>query len=433
MLLSLRRLPAELDTRTQQEQPGAAVIDPGGWLTRTCTVVFARGGRTSVKVNKFHRGTGELRANFHGESDTGMDYARRLRQSRTTMAREGIDLLAIPPGDDLRYLVGFSTVADERPSYLFITADAALFLVPELNAQQASAHIHDPMLTYGDSEGPAKALTAGRQRLGARHRIGVGDTMRADALLLLQHQWRDAQFVPASIVLAPLRMRKSAEEIEALRRAAATADTAVQAAWRACRPGATEADIAAAVDAGFRAAGATEVKPAIVGSGPNSAFPHHHTGTRRAQAGEPVLFDLGSRVDGYCSDVTRMVFLGEPPARYQDVQRAVEAAVQNALAVIRPGVPINEVDLAARRTIEQAGYGPNFVHRTGHGIGLTEHEPPSVTQANALPVEEGMAFSVEPGIYLPGEFGVRLEEIVVVTALGAEVLSRLSRDVAVVS
>ena len=344
-----------------------------------------------------------------------MDYARRLRQSRTTMAREGIDLLAIPPGDDLRYLVGFSTVADERPSYLFITADAALFLVPELNAQQASAHIHDPMLTYGDSEGPAKALTAGRQRLGARHRIGVGDTMRADALLLLQHQWRDAQFVPASIVLAPLRMRKSAEEIEALRRAAATA----------------EADIAAAVDAGFRTAGATEVKSASVGSGPNSAFPHHHTGTRRAQAGEPVLFDLGSRVDGYCSDITRMAFLGEPPARYRDVHRAVEAAVQNALAVIRPGVPINEVDLAARRTIEQAGYGPNFVHRTGHGIGITEHEPPSVTQANALPLEEGMAFSVEPGIYLPGEFGVRLEEIVVVTAQGAEVLSRLPREVKV--
>jgi len=391
-----------------------------------------------------------------------MDYARRLRQSRTTMAREGIDLLAIPPGDDLRYLVGFSTVADERPSYLFITADAALFLVPELNAQQASAHIHDPMLTYGDSEGPAKALTAGRQRLGARHRIGVGDTMRADALLLLQHQWRDAQFVPASIVLAPLRMRKSAEEIEALRRAAATADTAVQAAWRACRPGVTEADIAAAVDAGFRTAGATEVKSASVGSGPvteadiaaavdagfrtagatevksasvgsgpNSAFPHHHTGTRRAQAGEPVLFDLGSRVDGYCSDITRMAFLGEPPARYRDVHRAVEAAVQNALAVIRPGVPINEVDLAARRTIEQAGYGPDFVHRTGHGIGITEHEPPSVTQANALPLEEGMAFSVEPGIYLPGEFGVRLEEIVVVTAQGAEVLSRLPREVKV--
>ena len=349
------------------------------------------------------------------------------------MARGGIDLLAIPPGDDLRYLAGFSTVADERPCYLFITADAALFLVPELNAQQASAHIHDPTMTYGDSEGPANALTAGRQRLGARRRIGAGDTMRADALLLLQQQWRDAQFVPASIVLAPLRMRKSSEEIEALRRAAATADAAVQAAWRACRPGVTEADIAAAVDAGFRAAGATEVRSAIVGSGPNSAFPHHHTGTRRTQAGEPVLFDLGSRVDGYCSDITRMALLGEPSARYQQLHRAVEEAVQKALAVVRPGVPIKDVDLAARRTIEEAGYGPNFVHRTGHGIGLSEHEPPSVTHANNLPLEEGMAFSVEPGIYLPGEFGVRLEEIVVVTARGADVLSRLPRDLKVIS
>src|SRR2546422_6620233 len=362
-----------------------------------------------------------------------MDYARRLQHTRTTMARGGIDLLAIPPGDDLRYLAGFSTVADERPCYLFITADAALFLVPELNAQQASAHIHDPTMTYGDSEGPANALTAGRQRLGARRRIGIGDTMRADALLLLQQQWGVGGVVPASIVLAPLRMRKSSEEIEALRRAAATADAAVQAAWRACRPGVTEADIAAAVDAGFRAAGATGGKGAFPGSGPDSAFPHHHTGTRRTQDGEPVLCDLGSRVAGYCSDITRMAFLGEPTARYQQVHHAVEEAVQKALAVIRPGVPIKDVDLAARRTIEEAGYGPNFVHRTGHGIGLSEHEPPSVTHANNLPLEEGMAFSVEPGIYLPGEFGVRLEEIVVVTARGADVLSRLPRDLKVIS
>src|SRR2546430_13694988 len=189
-----------------------------------------------------------------------MDYARRLQHTRTTMARGGIDLLAIPPGDDLRYLAGFSTVADERPCYLFITADAALFLVPELNAQQASAHIHDPTMTYGDSEGPANALTAGRQRLGARRRIGAGDTMRADALLLLQQQWRDAQVVPASIVLAPLRMRKSAEEIEALRRAAATADAAVQAAWRACRPGGAGAEIAAAVGARVSAPAGTEAE-----------------------------------------------------------------------------------------------------------------------------------------------------------------------------
>ncbi|TMI73826.1 MAG: aminopeptidase P family protein [Bacillati bacterium ANGP1] len=375
----------------------------------------------------------KLTATVIAPAEVSLMHRQRVENTRAAMAHHGIDMLAVPPGEDLRYLANFSTLADERPSYLFLTADAALFLVPELNAQQSRAHIQDPMLTYTDAEGPGKALAAARARLGSAHRIGAGDTMRADALLLLQHQWRDGEFVPASIVLAPLRMRKSSEEIEALRRAAATADAAVQAAWRACRPGVTEADIAGAVDAGFRAAGATEVKSAIVGSGPNSAFPHHHTGTRRTQAGEPVLYDLGSRVDGYCSDITRMAFLGEPSARYQQVHRAVEAAVQKALAVIRPGVPIKDVDLAARRTIEEAGFGPNFVHRTGHGIGLSEHEPPSVTHANDLPIEEGMAFSVEPGIYLPGEFGVRLEEIVVVTARGADVLSRLPRDLKVIS
>ncbi len=362
-----------------------------------------------------------------------MDYRRRVDGARAAMARGEIELLVIPPGDDLRYLAGFSTLADERPTYLFVTADSAFSIMPELNAAQARAHLADGMLTYGDAEGPAKVLAAARRRLGAPRRIGVGDTMRADALLLLQQQWNGAAFVPASEVLAPLRMRKGPEEIAALRRAAGTADAAVQAACRACRPGAAEADVAAAVDAAFRAAGAAEVKFAIVGTGPNSAFPHHHTGARRAQPGEPVLFDLGSRVDGYCSDITRMAFVGAPSARYREVHAAVEDAVQAALAAIRPGVPIKDIDLAARKTIERAGHGAQFVHRTGHGIGLSEHEPPSITHTNELPLEAGMVFSVEPGIYLSGEFGVRLEEIVVVTPRGAEVLSALPRDVTVIS
>jgi Xaa-Pro aminopeptidase len=253
--------------------------------------------------------------------------------------------------------------------------------------------------------------------------------MRADALLLLQQTWRDASYVPGATVLAPLRMRKSAEEIDALRRAAATADAAIQAAARACRPGVTELEVARAADEGFRKAGAPEVMATIVGSGPNSAFPHHHSGTRALQAGEPVLFDLGSRADGYCSDITRMAFLGTPAARYREVHGIVNDAVAAALEAIRPGIAVSAVDVAARRTIERAGYGERFVHRTGHGIGLSGHEPPSISHTNQLTLEEGMAFSVEPGVYLPGEFGVRLEEIVVVTRTGCEVLSRLPRDV----
>lgn len=349
------------------------------------------------------------------------------------MAEQGIDLLAIPPGDDLRYLVGFTTLADERPCYLFLAAEGGLFLVPELNAVQAGQHIRHPFVTYTDAEGPKNALAAARQQLKARRRIGVGDVMRADALLLLQQTWPDAAFVPASAVLASLRMRKTAEEIDVLQRAAKTADAAVEAAIRACRPDASEAEVARAADEGFRSTGATEVAFAIVGSGPNSAFPHHHTSSRRLQRGEPVLFDLGSRLDGYCSDITRMAFLGKPTARYVEIHRVVEAAVQAAIGVIRPGTVIKDVDLAARGVIEQAGYGQFFTHRTGHGIGLSGHEPPSITHTNDLRLKAGMAFSVEPGIYLPGEFGVRLEEIVAVTATGVEVLSRLPRDVKIIS
>src|SRR6266849_737590 len=361
-----------------------------------------------------------------------MDSQHRLDRVRDAMVQQTINLLAIPPGDDLQYLLDFSPHADELHCYLFLNTEAVVFLVPEVNAKQSDSSVSNPLLTYTDADGPGRAVIEARKRLGSRRRVGVSDTMRADAVLLLQQQWREAEFVPASSVLAPLRMRKTRSEIEALRRAAATADAAVQAAWRACRPGVTEAELASAAEAGFRAAGAAQVTFALVGSGPNSAFPHHHTSTRQAKPGEPVLFDLGSRVDHYCSDITRMVYLGKPSAHYQEIYTIVDEAVAAALATIKPGVPSKAVDLAARGVIERAGYGPNFVHRTGHGIGLSEHEPPSIMHTNERLLEEGMTFSVEPGIYLPGEFGVRLEEIVVVTARGAEVLSRLARTVHVV-
>ncbi|MDQ7843124.1 MAG: Xaa-Pro peptidase family protein [Armatimonadota bacterium] len=362
-----------------------------------------------------------------------MDYGARLDRLRRAMAEQGIALLAVPPGDDLRYLTGFSPLADERPCYLFLNDRAGLFLVPELNAHQSEGHIRQPFVTYTDAEGPEKALYAVRGQFRAPRTIAVGDTMRADALLHLQRIWPEASYLPASTVLAPLRMRKSAEEIEALRQAARTADAAMEAACAASRPGITEAEVAHAAGEGFRRAGADEVTFTTVASGPNSAFPHHHTGPRALRSGEPVLYDLGSRHQGYCSDITRMAYLGEPSPRYREIHRIVEDAVRAALEVIRPGTPIREVDLAARRVIERAGYGRFFTHRTGHGIGLSGHEPPSVTHTNEMPLEAGMAFSVEPGIYLPGEFGVRLEEIVIVTERGPVVLSALPRDLRVIA
>ena len=345
------------------------------------------------------------------------------------MAQSEIDLLAIPPGDDLFYLLSYTPHLDERPCYLFVTQGDALFLVPELNAAEAAPHVPFPTVTYSDAAGPQEALRGARMRLGARRQIAVGDTMRADALLLLQGTWGEARFMPGALVMVPLRMIKSPEEIALLRRAAATADAAVQAVFEACGAGLREMDLAHVAEEAFRSLGVQQVPFAIIGSGPNSAFPHHQSSSRVLQTGEPVLVDVGGRLEGYMSDITRMAFVGTPTPRYREVHAVVEEAVTAALAMVRPGVAIREVDLAARRVIERDGYGAFFTHRTGHGIGITGHELPSITHTNEMPLEAGMAFSVEPGIYLVGEFGVRLEEIVVVTERGGERLSALGRDV----
>ncbi len=355
----------------------------------------------------------------------------RIERARRRLETEGARLLALPPGDDLFYLLGYTPHADERPCYLFLSPEEALFLVPELNADEATPHVPFPTITYADAEGPRGALQEAHRRLGTPPVVAVGDTMRADALLLLQELWPQARFVPGARVMAPLRMIKSAEEIAALQRAAATADAAVEAVFATARPGVREADLKRVAEDAFYAAGAQEVPFAIIAVGANSAFPHHTTSAAVARAKEPVLVDLGSRVDGYMSDITRMAFLGPPPARYLEIHTLVEEAVRAALETVRPGVPIREVDLAARRVIQRAGYGDRFTHRTGHGIGISVHEAPSITHTNEQSLEAGMTFSVEPGIYLAGEFGVRLEEVVVVTAHGPQILSRLPRDVRV--
>ncbi len=357
----------------------------------------------------------------------------RIARTRAQMKAAGVDLLSLPPGDDLFYLLGYTTHLDERPCYLFLSAGDAVFLVPELNAGEARRHVDLPFFTFTDAEGPSAALAQARDRLGTPGRISAGDTMRADSLLLLQERWNKSAFVPGSQVMAPVRMIKTADEIELMRRSAATADVATDAAFAASRPGVTETAVARAVADAFALQGAVPYGTAIVGGGPNAAYPHHSSGSRPLQKGEVVLVDLGARLEGYSSDITRMGYLGDPSARYREIHVIVERAVRAGMDAVRPGAPFANVDRAARRVIEDADYGKYFTHRVGHGIGITGHEPPSVTHTNEMPMQDGMVFSVEPGIYLEGEFGVRLEEIIVVSAKGAERLSALPRDVRVLA
>jgi Xaa-Pro aminopeptidase len=360
-----------------------------------------------------------------------MDFAGRLDRVRRLMGERRMDLLAVAPGDDLRYLLGYSPHADERPCYLLVTGAGAAFVVPSLNAAQAEQHVRMPTFAYTDAEGPAQAINAARSRLGERspRRLGIDDTMRADFVLTLHAAYPDAHLVLGSEALAPVRMRKDADEIEALKRAAQHADQAVRDVWTACRAGVSEQELADVAAASFRRSGSQEVLFTGIASGPNGAFPHHQPGDRRLAAGDSVVIDVGGRLHGYASDITRVACIGAPSARYRQVHAIVEDAVRTAMDAIKPGTPLKDVDLAARGVIERGGFGPYFVHRVGHGLGVAGHELPSVTHENPMPIDEGFVFSVEPGVYLPGEFGVRLEEIVYVDRAGAHRLSALPRDV----
>jgi Xaa-Pro aminopeptidase len=364
-----------------------------------------------------------------------MDYAARMRAVRRRLTEEKIDVLALSPDDDMRYLLGFMPHPDERPCYLLLDTDGEAFVVPSLNAAEAARHVTAPSFAYTDADGPAHALTGAVRALGGRspRRLAVSDTMRADFVLTLQRAYPDAQLALGSVILGPLRMRKSPEELEVIARSGRQADQAVREAWAACRAGASEREIAEVAEASFKRSGAEEVLFTQVAAGPNGAFPHHRSSDRTLRPGDSVTMDFAGRLDGYASDITRAAFIGTPPPKYLEVHRTVDAAVVAGMAAARPGALLRDVDLAARGVIERAGYGQYFIHRVGHGLGLTGHELPSVTHLNTDPIAEGMVFTVEPGIYLPGEFGVRLEEVVYISKDGAHRLSELPRDVHVIA
>lgn len=357
--------------------------------------------------------------------------AQRLDALRAEMDRAGVDLTAVAPSDNLVYLLGFAPLGDERACMLLLTAAGSAVVMPSLNAEQAAAEAPElQMLRWADDEGPQAALAAAIVRVsgGSARRVAVDPEMRADHLLLLQAALPEARTVSAGAVIGPLREAKGAEELELLQRSSDAADAAVLAAFAALGPGVAETAVGDVVAQAFAAAGSTP-EFGIIGGGPNGAFPHHHTGSRPLEAGDAVVIDVGGRLDGYVSDITRMAFIAEPTDRYLEIHSIVEAAVVAGLAASKPGATCAEVDAAARGVIEDAGYGEYFVHRTGHGLGLSVHEPPWIMRGNEVELRPGVVHSVEPGIYLPGEFGVRLEEIVHVTETGCERFSSLPREV----
>jgi Xaa-Pro aminopeptidase len=358
--------------------------------------------------------------------------AARLSALRKAMRASGRDLVVLAPTDNLRYVLGFAPPYDERACMLLVTEDASAMLMPALNAGQARSGGGDVELcTWEDTDSPADALQRALGRVGGGlvSTVAVDPEMRADHLLLLLRDVPDAQVVTASDILGWLREVKSPDELETLERGSRVADDAVRAAVAACKPGAAEIEVAETAAAALREGRCEEVLFTTIASGPNGAFPQHQPGARRLEDGDAVLIDLGGRLDGYTSDITRMAYVGAPSKRYRDVHAIVDRALEAALELAAPGITCHELDRAVRGVIERAGFGEYFVHRTGHGLGLSVHEPPWIGDGEDAELRAAMVLSIEPGIYLPGEFGVRLEETVEITDGGCRSLSTLPRDV----
>ena len=357
----------------------------------------------------------------------------RIVRLQRELRANNIDLVAVGPTANMRYLAGYASHPDERLCMLLITQNEVKAVVPSLNAEDWVAHSDIPPITWADSDGPKQALVAALSPAAKIERLAVDGAMRADFFLAVLEETRPESTVSADALIAPLRARKSAAEIEILQHSASLADQATQAVVDACVPGVTEAELTWVAETAFRQGGADRVEFTLIAAGPNGAFPHHHSGSRKLQTGDAIIIDIGASLNDYKSDITRMVFLGEPTAEFLAAYDAVKAANAAGRAAVKPGVSAQEVDRSTHAVLVSHGLGEHFIHRTGHGLGLEVHEAPWIMAGNETPLAEGMVFSVEPGIYLPGQYGIRIEDIVVVTDSGVRTLTGFDHDLVVKS
>jgi Xaa-Pro aminopeptidase len=354
--------------------------------------------------------------------------AERIARAAAGAAEDGLDAIVVGPSPDLAYLTGYDAIPLERPTLLVLRPehDPAL-LVPELErarAIDAGAGAIVELVGWRDGSDPYEATSA---LLPSGGQVGLSDRIWGAHVLGLQAAAPALTCASASGVLARLRARKDPDELDALRRAGAAADAAFDDIRALPFAGRTERQVADDLRRLLVERGHDTAEFAIAASGPNSASPHHEPTDRAIGNGDSVVLDFGGTIEGYFSDTTRTVIVGELPDGFEDVFALVHEAQEAGVKAVRPGVPIQEVDRAARRVIHGGGFGERFIHRTGHGIGRDVHEPPYAVEGDETPLEPGMTFSVEPGIYLEGRFGVRIEDIVAVTEDGVERLNRSDR------
>ncbi|MGH9050781.1 MAG: M24 family metallopeptidase [Acidimicrobiia bacterium] len=358
-------------------------------------------------------------------------YLERLVRARARMDELGVDVLLLSIGADLPYLTGYEAMPLERLTMLVVPrAGDATLVVPRLEAPRVAEQPDAFTLLAWDETDDPVALVA--RLTGAPATAAVGDQTWARFVLDLQAALPGTAFRKASDVTGPLRIVKDADEVAALRAAAHAVDEIASAMREQPFAGRREAEVHRELVDRMLELGHERANFAIVASGPNGASPHHEPAERVIRAGDVVLCDFGGTMRGYCSDITRMFVVGEPTAEVRAAYAVLAEAQEQAVQAATVGTPCEAVDASARDVISDAGFGDRFVHRTGHGIGVEAHEEPYLVAGNDLPLAPGHAFSVEPGIYLPGRFGLRLEDIVVATERGPERLNAAPRDLAVV-
>lgn len=369
----------------------------------------------------------------HGASPAAV--RERLRRAARLADDAGWDALLITPGPDLRYLVGYDAVPLERLTCLVVPASGEPVLVAPLLERPAAAaspvgEAGIDILTWAETDDPYR-LVAGL--LPGSSTVGLDDHMWAAKVLRLRAAMPGTEQHAAGAVLSHLRMRKSPDEVAALLRAGRAIDEVHAAVPSLLRPGRTEREVGRDIAALILDAGHATVDFVIVASGPHSASPHHEVSDRVIAVGDAIVVDIGGTMpDGYCSDETRTYALGDPGEDYRGAYAVLQQAQREACEAVRPGATCESIDAAARDRLAAQGLGDLFIHRTGHGIGLETHEEPYIVSGNALPLEQGMTFSVEPGFYAEGRWGARIEDIVACGPDGAVLLNQRPRDLMIV-
>jgi Xaa-Pro aminopeptidase len=362
------------------------------------------------------------------------DFAHRMDRAAAQASAAGLTGLLVTPGPDLLYFTGYQPIAiTERITLLALQAsrDPAL-IVPILERPDAASAPGAGALKLSDWTDGIDPYGAAAELLDPTGSYAISDSAWAMHVLALQQALPESSYVSMTSTLPMLRAVKDEDELERLAAAGAAADASFEQIANVRFAGRRESEIAADLAGFLRDNGHSEVDFTVVGSGPNGANPHHEMSERMIEEGDMIVLDFGGIKDGYGSDTTRTVHVGEPTDEEREVYETVRRAQQSAFEAVRPGIACQDVDRAARQVIADAGYGDYFIHRTGHGIGLTTHEPPYMIEGESRPLEPGMCFSIEPGIYLPRRFGVRIEDIVTVREDSGRRLNNTSRELRIV-